>query len=399
MHSAFFIRNLEKFYHSLNKNHSILIVWLIITIIFSIQGLATFRYNNYLIFENTWRNLIHQQNLYLLYPGYHEDSNHYGPIFSVLVAPFAWLPNGIGLFLWNIFNGIVLFQAIQTLNISDQAKRTIGYIALPCLVVSMLSEQFNPTAGALIILSFTQLNRNRGFWSAAFIVLGTFIKLYGIMGLAFFFFVKDKPRFILYLIIWSIILFVFPMLFSSPDFIIQSYQDWYHSLVHKNQTNIADSTSDLSILGFIRSILNLPNMSNAPAIISGCILFLLPFLNIKNYRKQEFQLYILASALLFPVLFSSGAEDCTYIISIAGVGIWYISDKTGRTKKIILAILLIFACNLPLAIFPKIGKQYPMFMSMLSVPFFIVWLLIIYKATFYQSLPSEESKQLNPNNA
>ncbi|WP_316796281.1 glycosyltransferase family 87 protein [Pedobacter agri] len=398
MNPSFFTQNIKSFYHNFNKTGIVLSIWLIITLVFSIQGLLSFRYNNYLIFENAWRNLTLHQNFYMPYPNFHEDANHYGPIFSVFIAPFAWLNNGVGLFAWNIFNCLFLFKAIQTLKIAEQSKINISYIVVPCLIVSMLSEQFNPTAGALIILSYTQLNKNSGFWSAACIVLGTFIKLYGIMGLAFFFFVKDKPRFILYVILWSVILFILPMLFSSKDFILQSYQDWYHSLLHKNQSNVADSSSDLSILGFIRNALNSPGMSNLPALICGCILFLVPFLNIKNYSTKEFQLYILASALLFPVLFSSGAEDCTYVISIAGVGIWFILGKPGLVKNILLAILLIFACNLPLAIFPKFGKEYPIFMSILSVPFFIVWLIVIYNATFLKKSSNQMLVDYNPNN-
>lgn len=387
----FFTRKPVKFLNITPENNYVCLVWLIITLLFSIQGVASFRYNNYLIFENTFRNLIHQQNLYNLYPAFHEDANHYGPVFSVLIAPFAILPNQIALFLWNIFNCLILFKSIQMLDITVRQKNIICWIAVPVLIVSMLSEQFNPTAGALIILSFTQLNVKKGFWSAAFIVLGTFIKLYGIMGLAFFFFVKDKPRFILYLIFWMAIFFALPMLFSSPAFIIQSYQDWFNSLVHKNQANVADASSDLSILGFVRSLAGKPEMSNLPMLLVGCIIFMLPFINIRNYQKTKFKQYILASALLFPVLFSSGAEDCTYIISITGVGIWYIYDQAKLAKHIFLGIMLIFACNLPLAIFPKFGHQYPVFMTMLSVPYFVTWLVVVYKACLFKYQPETSS--------
>ena len=377
-----FTRKPLKFMDITKENRFILLTWMIITLILSIQGLSTFRYNNYLIFENTFRNLIDQHNLYDLYPVFHEDSNHYGPIFSVFIAPFAAFPNQFALFLWNIFNCLILFKAIQTLPITLKEKVAIGWIAMPCLIVSMLSEQFNPTAGAFIIFSYTQLNRHKGLWSACLIILGTFIKLYGIMGLAFFFFVKDKPRFVLYLIFWAVILFILPMAFSSPSFILQSYQDWYQSLVHKNLANIADASSDLSIIGFIRAMLNLPSMSTLWIIIGGAIIFLLAYLNISQFNKKHFQLYILASALLFPVLFSSGAEDCTYVISIVGVGIWYIFDQSKLAKNIFLAMLLLFAVNIPLAIFPKFGHSHPVFMTMLSVPYFVVWLMVIYKATF-----------------
>ena len=48
------------------------------------------------------------------------------------------------------------------------------------------------------------------------IMLGTFVKLYGIVGFAFFFFSKHKPKLILWIdVIWGIVFFVLPMLISS----------------------------------------------------------------------------------------------------------------------------------------------------------------------------------------
>ena len=43
---------------------------------------------------------------------------------------------------------------------------------------------------ALIILSFVFIEEEKEIWAAFCIVLGTFIKLYGIVGFAFFFFQK-----------------------------------------------------------------------------------------------------------------------------------------------------------------------------------------------------------------
>ncbi|RYD73958.1 MAG: DUF2029 domain-containing protein, partial [Sphingobacteriales bacterium] len=204
-------------------NRFVFLLWICVTLIFVIDSWITNRLNNYLIFENTFRNLLQQQSFYALYPDFHEDANHYGPIFSLIVAPFAALPNWLGLLFWNLFNCIFLFKAVQSLPVSEKDRLIFGYIAIPCLIESMLNQQFNAAAGALIILNFTQLNKNKGLFSALFMVLGIFVKLYGIVGFAFFFFIKDKPRFILYTLCWALVLFVLPMIFSSPLFVADSY--------------------------------------------------------------------------------------------------------------------------------------------------------------------------------
>lgn len=368
----------KRFYE---QNRFVLFLWVLVTLIFVIDSWVTHRFNNYLIFENTFRNLLHERSLYATYPAFHDDANHYGPIFSVLIAPFALMPNSIGLLFWNLFNCFLLFKAIQTLPLSDDKKVIIGYIAIPCLIESMLNQQFNAGAAALIIFSFTQLNKGSNIWTTFFIVLGTFIKLYGIVGLVFFFFVKNKPQFILWLIIWSAVILVVPMLFASPAFVLHSYLDWKASLIGKNEINVIGGGIDISIMGFFRRILNQPEIPNAIFLSIGACIFMLPFIRIGRFSKPKFQVLILASVLLFPVLFSTGAEDCTFIISIVGVGIWYVYENNLAMKKVLLPVLLVIACNFPLLLFPVFAKAHPLSLAVISLPYFLVWLRIIYNAT------------------
>lgn len=379
----------QKFYKS---NRFVLSLWILVTLIFVIDSWATHRFNNYLIFENTFRNLLHERSLFAAYPAYHDDANHYGPVFSVLMAPFAIMPNWIGLLFWNLFNCFLLFAAIQTLPLSQDKKVMIGYIAIPCLIESMLNQQFNAGAGALMILSYTQINKDKGFWSAMCIVFGTFVKLYGVVGLVFFFFAKKKPAYIGWLLIWAVIFFVLPMVFASPNFVANSYLDWKDSLVHKNLSNILGAATDISIMGFFRQVLNHPEISNFLFLSIGGLLFMLPFRFIDRFSKRKFQLMVLSSVLLFPVLFSTGSEDCTYIISITGVGIWYVLEKNRGLKNVLLPILLFITCNFPLLFFPVFAKAHPLSLSILSLPYFLVWVRVIYTAVKEKHEYAEENE-------
>jgi hypothetical protein len=355
-----------------------LITWCITGIFCAFQAVISYRFNNYFIYENTFRNLINQSSFYASYPTHHFDVNHYGPIFGVFFMPFALLPNVIGLFLWDLFNIIILFKAIERIPIKN--KNLIYLISIPCLVSSSLSEQLNPTVGAFIILSYTLLNKDKGIWATLLIVLGTFIKLYGIVGLAFFFFVKDKKRFIVYLFMWAVVLFILPMLFSSPSFIINSYKEWAISLIEKNEGNMLSPTIDISIMGFVRAIFVGKEIPNIIFLIIGVVIFAIPYLNFKAFANQKFQIHILASALMFPVLFSSSSEDCTYIIAITGVGLWYLFTEKRIWKTCLLGLTIIFSFNFPLLLFSGIANENPILLSIMSLPFFIVWLFIIIDA-------------------
>ncbi|WP_293783554.1 glycosyltransferase family 87 protein [uncultured Pedobacter sp.] len=379
----------RKFYQD---NRFVLFLWVLITLIFVIDSWITNRYNNYLIFENTFRNLLHERSLYANYPAYHDDSNHYGPIFSLLIAPFAIFHNWIGLLLWNLFNCFLLFKAVQTLPLTADEKIAVGYIAIPCLIESMLNQQFNAGAGALMILSYTLLNKNKGIWSAFFIVLGTFIKLYGVVGLVFFFFSKDKPRFILWLVLWSVVIFLLPMLIVSPDYVVHSYVEWKNSLVGKNMQNVVGGGIDISIMGFFRELFNQKKISNFLFLSLGALLFVLPFINLSGFKKRRFQLMILSSVMIFPILFSTGAEDCTFIIPIIGVGVWYVKERNKLMKKVLLPILLVITCNFPLLLFPAFAKSHPLSLAIISFPYFLVWLRIIFLAANNSFSYAEETE-------
>lgn len=372
-----------------NKN-LLPIIWISVTLIFIIDSWITNRLNNYLTFENTIRNLVHQRSLYAYYPKFHFDANHYGPAFCLIIAPFAILPNWLGLFFWNIFNCLVLFVSLQTLPIPEKQRRLIGYIAIPCLIESMLNQQFNPIVAGMIILNFTLLNKKGGFFSSFMMTLGIFVKLYGIVGLAFFPFVKNKIQYIVFCLFWSCLFYFIPMLFSSARFIDNAYLEWFFSLAGKNAVNADGQGIDMSIMGFLRNLLGM-KLGNLYFLIPGCLIFAIPYLNHMHYQRKEFQLLLLASALIFPIIFSTGAEDCTFVIAITGVGIWYTLDKNKCVKNSILPVLLIITCNFPLLLFPHYAKQHSILLSSISFIYFVVWIRIIFIWTTDKIIPVPKS--------
>src|SRR5690606_16847963 len=238
-------RGLANFF--LNKRNVILL-YLVLAVIAAIKQYAKGSFNNYLIFKHVYWHSVNFQNLYSAYPEY-GDTNHYGPIFSLLIAPFALLPDSAGTILWNVANVSVLLWGIFSLPLSVNNRIIIAWICAHETLTALFSFQFNIALTGFILLTFSYIYKQKEIRSAFFIVLGTLVKLYGIVGLAFFFFSKHKVKFILYGIVCSVILFCLPMLLSSPTFVIQSYADWYHSLVEKNGVNASlTSGQDISIM-------------------------------------------------------------------------------------------------------------------------------------------------------
>ncbi|GAA3958039.1 glycosyltransferase family 87 protein [Pedobacter ginsengiterrae] len=363
------------------KKECIAIVYLLLAIIASSKQYVHHTFNNYLIFKYVYWHTIDFQNLYNNYPEY-LDSNHYGPLFSVFIAPFALLPDGLGMVLWNVANILILLWGIYSLPISLNKRAVIAWICAHETLTALFSFQFNIALTGVIILSFSYLLKKKEIQSAFFIAFGTLVKLYGIVGLAFFFFTKNKVKFIISGIIAFTVLFALPMAISSPAFIIQSYGDWYNSLVHKNDLNASlTSFQDISVMGMARRISGNINMPNGPFLLGGLLLFALPYLRIKQYKNLAFRLMLLASTLIFTVIFSSGSESPTYIIAFAGVAIWFIVQQNPKQPWVI--ALFVFALLLtslsPTDIFPKPVKEFIRLYSLKALPCTIIWLTIIYQ--------------------
>lgn len=379
LHRPFLKRAVDIF----KKPRPIFIIWIMVAIVVSVKQFYLGSYNNYRIFKSTFFHAAEGLNLYLPYPNDHLDTNHYGPLFSLVIAPFALLPNAIGLVLWQIANVLFLYFAIRQLPIDQNKKIILAWIILHELITAMLSFQFNISIAAIIILAFALIEKKNNFWAAFFIVLGTLVKLYGIVGLAFFFFVKDKRSFILYLALWFIVLFALPMLFFSPQFILQSYTDWYSSLSQKQSLNASlTSMQDISVMGMIRRISGDASIPNWPFLITGLILFSLPYLRIKEYKSQLFRLYYLASVLIFAVIFSNSSESPTYIIAFAGVGLWFLLQQ--RPISPVIWVLFVFALVLtslsPSDIFPRfIRNEYIKPYSLKALPCVLIWIVISYQ--------------------
>ncbi|RZK67583.1 MAG: DUF2029 domain-containing protein [Pedobacter sp.] len=366
----------------INDRRFIFAVWILLAVIAALKQYTKGSYNNYLIFKHVYVHAVERLNLYLTYPDQYGDTNHYGPFFSLIMAPFAVLPDAIGTILWQVANTVFLYFAIKQLPLTYRKVNAVYWIIAHELLTALFSFQFNISIAAIIVLTFALIEKQKNFWAAMLIMLGTFVKLYGIVGLAFFFFAKNKLKFIIGGLAAFAILFVLPMAISSPGYILQSYQDWYNSLVHKNDINVSlTSFQDISVMGMARRISGNVELSNTPFLLGGLVLFGLPYLRVKQYKYLAFRLMLLSSTLIFTVIFSSGSESPTYIIAFAGVAIWFVLQRGPKNSWTI--ALFIFAFILtslsPTDIFPRAAKEFIRLYSLKALPCVIIWLIVIYQ--------------------
>ncbi len=385
---------LQAFFHKpfFSNPRTLFGLWTLLAVVAGLTKIAPHRHNNFLIFRGVFWHTIQKLSLYDFYPMEYNDHNHYGPIFSLVIAPFAVVPDAIGLLCWLVVLALGMYYAVRRLPLEEGRQIFLYWFCAHELLTALQMQQFNIAIAAIIIGSFAAIEKGREVTAAFLIVLGTFVKLYGVVGLAFFFFVKRKPRFILALIGWSVVCFVAPMLISSPEYVVGQYVEWYERLAAKNGENTFSLMQNISLLGMIRKASGSASYSDLLVILPGLALFGLPYLRFGQYRHLAFRYAILSSVLLFVVLFSTGSESSTYIIPFAGIALWYTTSPWKRSGWDV--ALLVFAFVLsslsPSDLFPRsLREAYVLPYALKALPPTLIWLRLSYELLTRDYAPSK----------
>lgn len=370
-------------------NRLLLALWAALSILAACKQYFRDSYNNYKIFKYVFINTTNQHRLYEAQPDFFLDLNHYGPVFSLVIAPFALLPNWAGMIGWALFTSLTLFYAINKLPLSHVQRNLILLICTNELFTSLVNVQSNPFIAALIILSFVYAAVNE-FKSGFSIALGFLVKLYGIVGFAFILFAKSYWKYIAGFLLALIIIAALPILISSPDFQMQAYQDWFRTLSEKNGQNVTQIMQNISAIGLLQRTIS----STLPVIwvlgIGLLLMLAMVVANFGRFNNSRFRFLLLSAVLLFTVLFSTSSESSTYIIAFPGVAIWYVTKPQRSVLDHILFVFAILLTSLsPTDIFPPQARLFIKQYSLKALPCLLVWLEIIRESIALRLKPVE----------
>jgi hypothetical protein len=354
-------------------------LWLLLGVLAAVMKMHS--HNNFLVFRGSFWHAWQGLPLYAEYPQEYWDINHYGPLFSLVIAPFAVVPEWLGLLMWCIALSLGLYVAVRRSLLTSGQQLFVLWFCAHELLTALYMQQFNIAVAAIIVGAFFLIEKERDATAAFLIVLGTLVKIYGIVGLAFFFFSKHKVRFIGALALWGAVLFVAPMVLSSPDYVVGQYQAWFADLVSKNSENAESLMQNISLLGMTHRVTGL-QFSDLWLILPGLLMFAIPYLRISQYQYAAFRQTLLASVLMFTVLFSTGSESSGYIIALVGVVIWYTAAPWQRTRWDVALMVFVFVLTSlsPSDLFPAyLRKEWVQPYALKALPVTIVWIQLCWE--------------------
>ncbi len=362
----------------------LVIAYVLVFVLFSLKiVLFEMPADSYVCFRQSFFHLIEYKNLYLLYPNEYKTDYNYGPLFASLMFFWAYLPDEIGIFLWNGVHLSAYLCAIFLLPFEQKAKVFIGWFCLQEYITSMQNVQTNPTIAALILLTAIYQCKERPLLSSLFLVFGIYFKVYVVTAGIWWIIGKHKVRFLLFGLVWALLFFLIPLVWVDIEQLLFLYQQWWQKMQQHSQR------SSLSIIGLLQILV--PSIQQVYIMLFGLIVTLGLLLKHDIYKTGKQQWLFLAHLLLFTILFNPASESPTYLIAVTGVAMWWwFSDRT-KLDLLLLICVLLGTSFITTDLVPAVWRSnyvYPYHLK--AIPCVMVWI----KLSYDLYLPSSSRQSL-----
>ncbi len=337
--------------------------------------------NNYTIYQDSFFHLIQHKTMYDYHWSEYYDLYLYSPSFPFVIIPFALFQKYIGVVLWCIFNALALYFAVRLLKIDEKKKVFILWFVLLELLTAIQNVQVNPLVSALFILTFVAFERKRVGLAALLIASSMFIKIFGIVGAAMFILYPQRLKFIGYMIFWSCIIFLSPLIFISWGELMKQYYGWYITVINLHSKN----EGDFSAMQLLASNLHftLSDVGRYAMQGTAVILFCIKYIRYKSFQHPQYKLLFLASILVWTTIFNNAVESPSFIIAITGIAICYIADEKSKLNLALLIFALILTSLSHSDLFPRyLRDRFVDPYALKCLPSFLIWLKIEYELIF-----------------
>ncbi|MEZ4964748.1 MAG: glycosyltransferase family 87 protein [Saprospiraceae bacterium] len=341
------------------------------------EGGYTF-YENYRIFKNAFAHLLQGLNPYAAFPAEQWDLYKYSPAFAIFMAPFAAMPDWLGLPAWNLLNALILLYAVLKLPwLDDGQRRFAAWFVLIELITSLQNSQSNGLTAGLMLLAFIALDRKKPAPAAGYIAGAAYIKIFGIFAAVLaplYPYTYRNGRFSGWLLGWTLLLALLPLAMISAGQLKQVYAWWLELLRDDHEASVG-----LSVQGWLQSWFGWAP-SKTGVTLAGLAMLLVSILPAVKTPTRTGKMLTAASILIWVVIFNHKAESPTFIIAMCGVALWWFASEKKVLDKWLLWTTFALVSLSPTDIFPKTLRQMWVQPYVLkAVPCIAVWTLITWR--------------------
>ncbi|MBS1491285.1 MAG: DUF2029 domain-containing protein [Bacteroidetes bacterium] len=372
----------------LNRKHPVLVLYLLAATIATLQAyyggekkfdntsLLYTHYNNFLIFKQSFFHLKGGIDLYKAYPAEYYDLYKYSPTCAFLFGFFTFIPDGLGLLIWNVLNALAVLLGVRALSLSLKQKNTILLFVLVELLTSLQNAQSNGLIAGLIIGAFALTENKKYVWSCLCIALTAYIKLFGFFAFALGMLYPQRWKMAVFSVGILFVLGLLPLLVTTPSLLTEHYQSWWLALQSDYVPN------PLSLVGGLKAWLGITVSKNA-ILFSGLMCFAIPFMRTKLFSSFRYRLMTLSSILVWMIVFNHKAESPTFIIAMAGIALWVVSSALTTANKMMLAVAALTFTSLSTTdLFPNFIQDYFDTFSVKALAPVLIYGVMLYEFIF-----------------
>lgn len=365
------------------QNKTLIGLYILATIIASVHlyllpnntfGGTYTHYNNFIIFKYSFWHLVNGQDLYIEHLTDQYDLFKYSPAFALAMAPFALLPNWLGLVVWNLLNTGLLLWAIFKLRLFTNTQKQIALLLIFFeTLTSLQSAQTNVMMVALFLFAYHFFETEKPHLAALMLMLSVFIKLFGLILFPLFLLYKYKEKFIVWSAVWFMMLLAIPLVVVNMNQLLHLYISWWNMLQQDHSVSFG-----LSVMGWLKTWFFIE--PNKTLVVGLGLLVLLAsiliYIKTTDWTKRAL---LFASSLIWVIIFNHKAESSTFNIALVGVAIYYLVAPAGKLKNGLLIFCLLFTSLSPTDLFPPYVRVHMVTPYVLkAVPCIFIWFHINY---------------------
>jgi hypothetical protein len=352
----------------------VLLLWIAAVVAATIQQGFAHQNNNFLIFRAASQHLLHGQDLYAAYPALHSDFYKYSPTFALLFLPFAVIPFGVAMLVWNALNAGALYGALGMV-LNRRGALVARSIVFMDLLGSLQNVQSNALVTALIILTFAGYERRHAFTGSLAGAAGAMIKIFPLAGASFAIFHPRKPRVAAAMVVSILLLFALPLLVTPLHTLETQYASW------RAIEAVDASERGFSVMQMLEVLFHRAWPSWPIQLVGVAALVAPLFVRHTRWTQWGFRRLYLCSVLVFCVIFNHQSESPTFVIAVAGAAIWF-AALSAPDRWVWLLFGFIVVCTIlassdamPQAVQRSLFDRY----HFKAVPMIVLWIVLQYQ--------------------
>lgn len=358
----------------------ILGVYLATAVAVAIQRTMLSRENNFWIFRAAFDHLRSGADLYAAYPDVHADFFKYSPTFALLFGPFAILPVTVGYVLWAAVCAGAVWYGVARLLPARAATLALA-IAWIAVVGDLQRAQSNALVAGLMIIAWVAYEREKQLPAAIAVAAGGFVKLFPLAAGMGALLHKKWLRFCLILVGVIAVGAALPLIVAGPGSLGAQYQSWYAietkdaAPMPRYGTGGADLYAGL--MGQFRVWFGV-EWPHWPVQLAGLTILMLPLLTQRNrFGERAFRIQLLASLLVFCVLFNHQAESPSYAIAIIGAAIWFATAEPARWRTALMVACIVIVNLMSTDLMPRaLYREYYVPYLLKTIPLIPLWIVM-----------------------